>query len=47
LHLEHLVYGSRRLTAVLQREGREVNRKWKRRSKSAAGVIRVTRSVTG
>lgn len=27
LHLEHLVYGSRRLTAVLQREGWEVNRK--------------------
>ena len=27
LHLEHPVYGSRRLTALLQREGREVNRK--------------------
>jgi putative transposase len=27
LHLEHLVYGSRRLTAMLQREGRKVNRK--------------------
>ncbi len=27
LHLEHPVYGSRRLTAVLRREGREVNRK--------------------
>ena len=27
LHLEHLVYGSRRLRALLQREGREVNRK--------------------
>ena len=27
LHLEHLVYGSRRLTALLRREGREVNRK--------------------
>jgi len=27
LYLEHPVYGSRRLTAVLRREGREVNRK--------------------
>ena len=27
LHPEHLVYGSRRLTVLLQREGREVNRK--------------------
>jgi putative transposase len=27
LHLEHPVYGSRRLRALLQREGREVNRK--------------------
>ena len=27
LHLEHPVYGSRRLTAVLRREGREINRK--------------------
>ncbi len=27
LHLEHLVYGSRRLRALLRREGREVNRK--------------------
>jgi putative transposase len=27
LHLEHPVYGSRRLQALLQREGREVNRK--------------------
>ena len=27
LHLEHPVYGSRRLTAVLQREGWQVNRK--------------------
>ena len=27
LHLEHPVYGSRRLTALLQREGREINRK--------------------
>jgi transposase InsO family protein len=27
LHLEHLVCGSRRLTALLRREGREVNRK--------------------
>ena len=27
LHLEHPVYGSRRLTAVLRREGQEVNRK--------------------
>ena len=27
LHLEHPVYGSRRLAAVLQREGRAVNRK--------------------
>ena len=27
LHLERPVYGSRRLTALLQREGREVNRK--------------------
>ena len=27
LHLEHPVYGSRRLTALLQREGLEVNRK--------------------
>jgi len=27
LHLEHPVYGSRRLTNLLQREGREINRK--------------------
>ena len=27
LHLEYPVYGSRRLTALLQREGREINRK--------------------
>lgn len=27
LHLDHPVYGSRRLTALLQREGRLVNRK--------------------
>jgi putative transposase len=27
LHLEHPAYGSRRLTVLLQREGREVNRK--------------------
>ncbi len=27
LHMEHPVYGSRRLTALLEREGREINRK--------------------
>ena len=27
LHLRHSLYGSRRLTALLRREGREVNRK--------------------
>ena len=27
LHLEHPVYGSRRLTALLQREGQAVNRR--------------------
>lgn len=27
MHMEHPVYGSRRLTVLLQREGREINRK--------------------
>src|SRR5438128_5534489 len=38
LHLEHLVYGSRRLTAVLRREGREVNRKRVARLLALMGV---------
>ena len=38
LHLEHPVYGSRRLTAVLRREGREVNRKRVARLLALMGV---------
>jgi putative transposase len=38
LHLEHSVYGSRRLTALLQREGREVNRKRVARLLALMGV---------
>ena len=39
LHLARPVYGSRRLTAVLQREGREVNRKRVVRLLQLMGVI--------
>jgi putative transposase len=38
LHLGHPVYGSRRLTVLLQREGREVNRKRVVRLLQAMGV---------
>ena len=38
LHLEHPVYGSRRLTVLLQREGREVNRKRVARLLALMGV---------
>jgi putative transposase len=38
LHLEHPVYGSRRLTALLQREGQEVNRKRVARLLTLMGV---------
>src|SRR5206468_2661384 len=38
LHLEYPVYGSRRLTALLQREGRLVNRKRVKRLLELMGV---------
>jgi len=38
LHLEHPVYGSRRLTVVLRREGQAVNRKWVARLLQVMGV---------
>ena len=38
LHLEHPVYGSRRLAVLLQREGREVNRKRVARLLALMGV---------
>jgi putative transposase len=38
MHLEHPVYGSRRLTALLQREGMEINRKRVRRLLGIMGL---------
>ena len=49
LHLDHPVYGSRRLTVLLQREGRSVNRKRVMRLLQVMGVeaIYPKRSLSG